>query len=300
MDVPEDFSEASLFNYAQGRQADSPMTNFTHTLTYGPNAALPTRWIQLLRAGYYAGITWTDDQIKRVLDELDVMGLRNSTIVILFADNAISMGENSKYMKSDNWDMSCRVPLIVSAPFLPKDEVRHTPVELLDIFPTLVNLAGVEPPANYEFHGKDITDIIMGEDEDEDSDNIAYSQFPRCVNVSLVSQPWLVDTFAPQPEIQWNCMTSDVQYFTYMGFTVRSKQWRYTEWRNWSPVTLEADWTEAGVVGRELYDHRRNKVFGPSFLEEFETKNVYKFYKANGFTKQLKKKLRERFDPNYI
>lgn len=299
MDVPEDFSEPALFNYAQGRQADSPMTNFTHTLPYGPNLALPNRWIQLLRAGYYAGITWTDDQIGRVLEELDNLGLRNNTIIVLFADNAISMGEGSKYMKSDNWDMSCRVPLIFSAPFLPKGEVRHEPVELMDIYPTLVNLAGIDPPETHEFHGKDITNLIFGE-EDEDVDYLAYSQFPRCVNISLTQQPWLVDTFPPTAEVQWNCMTSEVRYFTYMGYTVRSKQWRYTEWRTWSPVSMDADWSESGVVGRELYDHRRNKVYGPSFLEEFETKNVYKTYKANGFVRHLKEKLNERFNPEYL
>jgi arylsulfatase A-like enzyme len=299
MDIPEDYSEPALFNYVQGRQADSPMTNLTHTLSYGPNVPLPDRWIQLLRTGYYAGITWSDTQIKRVLDELDNMNLRNKTIVILFGDNAISMGENSKYMKSDNWDMSCRVPLIVSAPFLPKGKVRMTPVELLDVFPTLVKLTGVTPPPNYEFHGKDISDLMFHENYNN-WDKVAYSQFPRCVNVSLTAQPWLVDTFAPQPEIQWNCMTSLTQYFVYMGYTVRSRQWRYTEWRKWSPTTLEGDWTESGVVGRELYDHRQNQVYGPSFLEEFETVNVYKKYKSTGFVQTLKGKLRERFDPNYI
>lgn len=300
MNVPEDFSEPALFNYVQGRQADSPMTNFTHTLSYGPNTPLPNRWIQLLRAGYFSGITWTDSQIKRVLDELDALDLRDKTIIILFADNGISMGEGSKYMKSDNWDMSCRIPFIVSAPFLPKGEVRFTPIELLDVFPTLVSLANVTAPPDYEFHGKDISDLIYYDDDEDNSDEVAFSQFPRCGDINLVDKPWLVDTFAPQPEIQWNCMTSLNQYFTYMGYTVRSKQWRYTEWRDWSPVTLEADWSDAGLRGQELYDHRHNKVYGPSFLEEFETVNVYKKYKASGFTKHLKNKLHERFDPNYI
>ena len=60
---------------------------------------------------------------------------------------------------------------------------------------------------------------------------------------------------------------------TRMGFSVRVADARYTEWRVWKP-TCEADWTDAGLVAQELYDHTGNTGIGAGSFDDFENANV--------------------------
>jgi hypothetical protein len=60
--------------------------------------------------------------------------------------------------------------------------------------------------------------------------------------------------------------------FRFMGYTVRVDRYRYTEWRAWDGGNLTADWSEAGLVGAELYDHTGDD--GGSFDGPWEVVNV--------------------------
>lgn len=102
---------------------------------------------KVLRA-YYASITHMDEQAGRVLDELDRLGLAGDTIVVFTSDHGYHLGEHTMWQKLSVMEEGARVPLIVAAPS--KSSAGSScgrVVELLDLYPTLAGLAGLEPPA---------------------------------------------------------------------------------------------------------------------------------------------------------
>lgn len=98
-------------------------------------------------SAYYAAITFMDEQVGRILEELDRLGLRESTAVVFTSDHGYHLGDHSFWQKNDNHEEVTRVPLIVDAPGL-KSGRSNSIVELVDLYPTLSGLAGLKPPAN--------------------------------------------------------------------------------------------------------------------------------------------------------
>lgn len=292
LDVPLDFSDPALFNYAQGPQGQSPFTNGTHTLSYGPTTPFPDEWIKIMRAGYYGAISWTDSQIGRLLQGMEDLGVAHKTIVVLFSDNGIMMGENSAYIKTDNWDLSTRVPLIFAGPGIPHGKIRKTVVELLDVYPTLSHLAGLPVPTN--LHGKDNTKVVRSSAEHQFSSYAAFSQTPRCGDYKSV-RPWELLTTT----IQWTCLGTGRAKFNYIGYTVRTKDWRFTEWRLWNSTALSANWNTTGYLGNELYDHR-GVIPGGDNLFESEQHNIYNDYAGTSYVTTLRDLLYSNFDPSYV
>lgn len=96
-------------------------------------------------SGYYAAVTFMDEQVGRILDELDRLGLRDSTAVIFTSDHGYHLGEHTFWQKSNLHEEVTRVPLIISVPGKQSGRSRSI-VELVDVFPTVAELVGVEPP----------------------------------------------------------------------------------------------------------------------------------------------------------
>ncbi|MCP4321812.1 MAG: sulfatase [Alteromonadales bacterium] len=95
--------------------------------------------------GYHAGVSYADAQVGKVLAKLDALELRDNTIVVLMGDHGYSLGEHSLWAKHSTFDISTRTPLIISAPNMPINQTVSGLVEFIDIFPTLTDLAGIEP-----------------------------------------------------------------------------------------------------------------------------------------------------------
>lgn len=101
--------------------------------------------------GYYACVSYMDAQVGRVLAELDRLGLRKNTVVILWGDHGYQLGEHGTWNKRTNWEVAARVPMIISVPGQQHaGEQSSALVELLDMYPTLVELCGLEPPKGLE------------------------------------------------------------------------------------------------------------------------------------------------------
>ncbi len=111
-----------------------------------------------LRHGYYAAISFVDAQIGKVLDELDELGLRENTIVVLWGDHGISLGEHNQWSKPSAFEETTRAPLIISAPSYLKGVETNSLVSYVDVFPTLCDLAGIEAPEHLQ--GKSIKPIL--------------------------------------------------------------------------------------------------------------------------------------------
>ena len=96
--------------------------------------------------GYYACVSYSDAMVGQILDELDLLGLRENTIIVLWGDHGWQLGEHSLWCKHALFRTSLRSPLIISAPSFQKKQHSQSLVEFVDIYPTLCELAGIDMP----------------------------------------------------------------------------------------------------------------------------------------------------------
>jgi arylsulfatase A-like enzyme len=127
------------------------------------------RWQQAVRA-YLACVRWTDEQLGRVLDALDNGPYAKNTIVVLFSDHGYHLGEKQRWSKFSLWERTTHVPLIISVPDGVKGRTDK-PVELLSIYPTLIDLCGL--PANPKLEGVSLQPLL--ENADADWEHVAIS-----------------------------------------------------------------------------------------------------------------------------
>lgn len=108
-------------------------------------------WENLVRL-YLACVSFVDSQLGRVLDELENSGHADDTVIVLWSDHGWHLGEKRITGKNTLWEPSTRVPLIFAGPGVSKESDCAEAVELLDIFPTLCDLAGLAQPDGLEGH----------------------------------------------------------------------------------------------------------------------------------------------------
>lgn len=120
--------------------------------------------------GYYASVAFMDRMVGQVLNGLKEAGLEDNTIVIFTSDHGYHLGEHDFWAKVSLHDESAAVPLIIRMPGK-KPAVCHSLVELLDLYPTLSNLCGLEVPKHLQ--GKDIS--MMMTDPTKEVRSAAFS-----------------------------------------------------------------------------------------------------------------------------
>ena len=108
------------------------------------------QWKNLVRS-YLASTSFIDSQVGRVLDALESNGYSDNTIVVLWSDHGFHLGEKEITGKNTLWDRSTRVPLIFAGPGVLKGQSCVQPAELLDMYPTLLDLCGL--PKNEALEG---------------------------------------------------------------------------------------------------------------------------------------------------
>ncbi len=116
--------------------------------------------LELLHA-YYAASSYTDAQIGKLLDALDRLGLAESTIVVLWSDHGWHLGDHGLWAKMTNFEQANRIPLIISAPGVTTPGTKTKALaESIDIYPTLVELAGLPAPATPRLEGTSLVPIL--------------------------------------------------------------------------------------------------------------------------------------------
>lgn len=141
--------------------------------------------------GYLASVSYVDAQVGRLLGALDALKLAQDTIVVLFGDHGIQVGEHGSWTdKHSHYETSTRVPLLVSAPGMTTaGQQTEALVELVDLYPTLADVCGLPAPAQ--------------------SDGLSF-------------KPLLTD-----PLRAWKAAA----FFNYgKGSSLRTERWRFTEW----------------------------------------------------------------------
>jgi len=232
---------------------------------------------EILRA-YDACVSFSDAQIGRVLAELDALGLRENTIIVLWGDNGWHLGEQGMWGKATDYDVATRVPLIVSVPGLSATG-RTAPgiVELVDVYPTLCELAGLPVPP--QLAGRSFVPLLR--DPGHAGKEAAFSQFPSPALREWAARPFspaMGDLFAPAiHDVETRLQREqgpryDLDLFTnhLMGYTVRTDRYRYTVWVDRRAPTAEP-------FASELYDHASdpnetvNVVRQPRYSDQVRT-----------------------------
>ncbi|CAG9836093.1 unnamed protein product [Diabrotica balteata] len=231
-----------------------------------PFGPMPDDIIKEIKQAYYASVTYIDDLIGNLVSYAD-----KDTIVVLTSDHGWSIGEHGEFAKYSNFDVATRVPLLIRVPGLSTTKVIvEKPVELVDIFPTLVDLTQVSSPLKtcpekasemLCTEGKSLVPFMVKKKGYKLLPSLsAFSQYPRPgpfpTNVPNSDQPKLKD-------------------IKIMGYSLRTEQYRYTEWVDFSKETFKPDWNT--VYGRELYDHAMDAFENYNLVDRDELKNVSKY-----------------------
>jgi len=111
---------------------------------------VPLKEAKKLIQGYYACISYVDAQIGKVLKELENLGMKENTIVVLLSDHGWSLSEHGLWAKHSNFEVALQIPLIISAPGIPQNKKTNSIAELVDVYPTLCDLTDTEAPSHLD------------------------------------------------------------------------------------------------------------------------------------------------------
>ncbi len=129
--------------------------------------------------GYYAGVSFMDAQVGRVIEELDRLKLSRNTIIVLWGDNGWHFGDNGAWTKHTNYEQANRIPIIIVAPGVARkgSSSKHL-VETVDLYPTLAELAKLPPPqVPQKMDGLSLVPVLR--DPTKRLRDHAYHAFPR-------------------------------------------------------------------------------------------------------------------------
>eukprot|EP00118_Oscarella_pearsei_P017935 m.180700 g.180700 ORF g.180700 m.180700 type:complete len:558 (+) comp39259_c0_seq1:47-1720(+) len=225
--VPQNFPNTAWFNYIELR-------NYNDIQALGLsgdfNTTLPDDVTKELRRAYYASVSYSDDMVGKVLNELDSLGLRDDTVVVLWGDHGWQLGEHSEWAKNTNFELAVQAPLMFRIPGKTDGGIdSHALVEFVDMFPTLAEAAGL--PA------------IPQCPQDSSNVLICHEGVSLMPLVSNPNQKWKTGGFS---QFLKNRDT--------MGYSIRTDRFRYTAWIAYDGRTHQVDWNS--VTARELYDHQ--------------------------------------------
>jgi len=130
----------------------------------------PQQWRAAL-AHYLAGVSYMDEQVGVVLAALEQRGLADNTIVLFWSDHGYHLGEKQHLQKHTLWEESTHIPLLVRMPGMIQAESRNAgarnagariapPVGSVDLFPTLIELAGLAPPSDFPRDGRSLVPLL--------------------------------------------------------------------------------------------------------------------------------------------
>ncbi len=168
--APFPYDEMTLPEKVPGDWNDIPKLGINYKTS--KNMKMDLRRQRKAVGGYYASVSYMDAQVGKVLDALEKAGLNEKTIIIFTSDHGYHLGEHDFWAKVSLHEESALVPLIISVPGK-KPAVCHSFAELLDLYPTISSLCGLEVPSRLQ--GKDISPLL-----DDPSHQVRDAAF--CIN----------------------------------------------------------------------------------------------------------------------
>jgi arylsulfatase A-like enzyme len=185
---------------------------------------LPDEIGRRLKHGYYASVSFIDACIGKLMNGLRELGLDEKTIVVFWGDHGWKLGEHGSWCKQTNYNIDTRVPLMIRAPGMgAKGEKTESLTELVDLYPTLCDLAGIELPDGME--GTSLEPLLA--EPGRELKTAAFSQYVRRPKNSPDGK-------------------------RYMGYSMVTSTYHLVEWYTWDHETK----TAGEPAARELYDLR--------------------------------------------
>jgi len=172
--LPENFLPEHPFNFgigeARGESRDEDLASYPR----GEDE------IKQHIADYYAMISHIDHNVGKIIEKLEETGQLDNTIIVFTGDNGLAVGQHGLMGKQNLYEHSIRVPLIMSGVGIEKGNISDNYVYLLDIFPTLCDLAGVNTPQSVE--GKSFCPMLCGDSTKTREDlYLCYTSYARGV-----------------------------------------------------------------------------------------------------------------------
>lgn len=195
--------------------------------------------------GYYACVSMIDAQVGKIMQAIDAAGIADNTIIVFWSDHGFHLGDHDLWTKHNVLENSTLSPLIIVAPGQKQTgtDVFH-PTELVDVYPTLADLAGLPRPAMVQ--GVSLKPLL--DDPDAKVREIAMSQYEHR---------------------DWSRGGARV-----MGYTFRDRRYRYTVWKDMNIGSGDVD---GPIRSRELFDYQedpleqRNLIDDPDYAEVVES-----------------------------
>ncbi|XP_067664348.1 iduronate 2-sulfatase-like [Haliotis asinina] len=216
------------------------------------NFTFPPMLTRRLRQAYYSAVTATDFELGRVISELDRLGLSKDTVISFWGDHGWQLGEHAEWQKQTNFDLSTHAPMMLSIPGkTDRGIVSEELVEFVDLFPTLVDAVGIPKLKTCPQSSKKVRLCTEG------------TSF-----LSLVDNPkqWLKNAVFSQYPSQVKGL---------MGYTLRTKRHRYTEW---VPFVGKSRNSRRPMFGKvktaELYDHQVDPAENVNLAYKQSMKNL--------------------------
>ncbi|NIA13134.1 MAG: sulfatase-like hydrolase/transferase [Nitrospiraceae bacterium] len=137
---------------------------------------------------YYASVTYMDAQVGKLLDEVDMLGLADDTIIVFTSDHGYNLGQHTCWQKNSLFEDAVRVPLIIAAPGLGKKGAKsYRVVEHIGLYPTLAALCGLDVPD--DLHGRSFAPLVIDPDDEAFAGQAAYT-VARGRGESLRTERW--------------------------------------------------------------------------------------------------------------
>jgi iduronate 2-sulfatase len=230
--VPKNFPPIAWFHIEGSNYDDIKKTNRTGTF----NQTLPDYAAILYRRAYFGCVTFVDDMVGRLLKSLEDLDLSRNTIVTFIGDHGFHLGENGMWGKHTNMEQATHAPMMIRVPGRTDEGLKsNSIVEFIDLFPTIVEAAGLDPVALCPEYSANILECSEGR--------------------SFAS---LLDN--PRQSFKEYALSQIVRTRS-MGYTLRDDRYRYVEWIPIEQQPLSENTCSRNLIwdklyGRELYDHQ--------------------------------------------
>jgi len=165
-----------------------------------PNYGLKDADLQNATQAYWASISFMDAQVGRLLDAVDRLKLGENTIIVFWSDHGYNVGQHGQWMKQSLFEDSARVPLLLAGPGVAKGKASGRTVELLDLYPTLAEMAGLTAP--HKLEGRSLKPLLT--DPASAWDKPAITQVQRGGGKANPN--------------------------TFPGYSIRTERYRYSTW----------------------------------------------------------------------
>jgi iduronate 2-sulfatase len=191
-----------------------------------------------------ACISYIDAQLGKLFDELEKREILEDTVIVLWGDHGFHLGDHTEWCKHSNFEQATRIPFMFAGPGVKENQKSHHPVNLVDLFPTVFELANVKQSVQTD--GKSLVPLLDNDKSTNIDMDYAYHQYRRQKR---------------------------------MGYGIRTDRYRYTEWHDNNYRSYDI-YKKDNIVGRELYDYEKDPLETRNLVDDLTYASVVKDLKV--------------------